>query len=141
MSVLERGARALVHVTGAMLALRRAQARLRGNLAATRPGAHVAEGNKRAETRGAVSGGTSASGDGAAPKRRNILFITVDQQRYDALGVNGGKVARTPCIDALARSGIVYRRAHVQNVVCMPARSTMLTGQHPRTHGVIANGI
>ena len=140
MSVLEWGARALVHVTGAMLALRRAQARLRGNLAATRPGAVDAEGTTRAETRGAITGGVSA-GDGAAPKRRNILFITVDQQRYDALGVNRGKVARTPCIDALAKSGIVYRRAHVQNVVCMPARSTMLTGQHPRTHGVIANGI
>lgn len=76
-----------------------------------------------------------------AVKKRNILFITVDQQRYDALGVCGGQIARTRALDALARSGIVYRRAHVQNVVCMPSRSTMLTGQHPRTHGVIANGI
>jgi len=72
---------------------------------------------------------------------RNILFITSDQQRYDALGVNGGKVARTPALDALAAAGINYRRAHVQNVVCMPSRSTMLTGQHPLTHGVVANGI
>ena len=72
---------------------------------------------------------------------RNILFITSDQQRYDALGVNGGKVARTASLDALAREGINYRRAHVQNVVCMPSRSTMLTGQHPHTHGVFANGV
>ena len=36
---------------------------------------------------------------------RNILFITTDQQRYDALGCNGGKVARTPVIDALAKKG------------------------------------
>jgi arylsulfatase A-like enzyme len=27
---------------------------------------------------------------------RKILFITTDQMRYDALGCNGGKVARTP---------------------------------------------
>ncbi len=74
-------------------------------------------------------------------KRRNILFITVDQQRYDALGVNGGQVARTPAIDALAREGLCYRRAHVQSVVCMPARSTMLTGLYPRTHGVVSNGV
>ena len=36
------------------------------------------------------------------PSRRNILFITSDQQRYDSLGCNGGTVARTPVIDRLA---------------------------------------
>jgi len=72
---------------------------------------------------------------------RKILFVTTDQQRFDALGCNGGRFARTPVIDALAASGINYRRAHNQNVVCMPARSTMLTGQHVRSHGVIMNGI
>jgi arylsulfatase A-like enzyme len=72
---------------------------------------------------------------------RKILFITTDQQRYDALGCNGGKIARTPVADALAAGGINYRRAHNQNVVCMPARSTMMTGQHVRSHGVVANGI
>jgi arylsulfatase A-like enzyme len=41
----------------------------------------------------------------------------------------------------LARAGLRFERAHVQNVVCMPSRSTMLTGQHPRTHGVVANGV
>src|SRR5271169_1483554 len=72
---------------------------------------------------------------------RNILFITTDQQRYDALGCNGGKIAQTPVADRLAASGINYRRAHNQNVVCMPARSTMITGQYVRTHGVFANGV
>ncbi len=33
---------------------------------------------------------------------RNILLVTTDQQRYDSLGVNGGTVARTPAVDALA---------------------------------------
>ena len=72
---------------------------------------------------------------------RNILFITTDQQRYDALGCNGGKIAQTPVADRLAANGINYRRAHNQNVVCMPARSTMITGQYVRTHGVFANGV
>jgi arylsulfatase A-like enzyme len=72
---------------------------------------------------------------------RKILFITTDQQRYDALGCNGGTIARTPVADRLAAQGLNYRRAHNQNVVCMPARSTMLTGQYVRTHGVVANGI
>src|SRR3954452_10526538 len=72
---------------------------------------------------------------------RNILFITTDQQRYDALGCNGGTIARTPVVDGLAADGIRYERAYNQNTVCMPARSTMLTGQYVRTHGVVANGI
>jgi arylsulfatase A-like enzyme len=72
---------------------------------------------------------------------RNILFITSDQQRYDSLGCNGGTIARTPVIDGLAADGITYRRAYNQNTVCMPARSTMLTGQYVRTHGVVANGV
>jgi arylsulfatase A-like enzyme len=76
-----------------------------------------------------------------ARRGRNILFITTDQQRYDALGATGGRVARTPVADRLARDGLLYERAHVQNVVCMPSRSTMVTGQHPLTHGVVANGI
>ena len=77
----------------------------------------------------------------SGPRRRNILFVTIDQQRHDALGVTGHPFARTPVVDALAREGVRYRRAHVQNVVCMPSRATMLTGQHPLTHGVVANGI
>ncbi len=72
---------------------------------------------------------------------RKILFITTDQQRYDTLGCNGGTLSRTPVIDALASDGIRYERAVPQSVVCMPSRSTMLTGQHPHTHGVWMNGV
>jgi arylsulfatase A-like enzyme len=72
---------------------------------------------------------------------RKILFITTDQQRYDSLGCNGGEIARTPVVDGLAASGVNFHRAYNQNTVCMPARSTMLTGQYVRTHGVVANGV
>jgi arylsulfatase A-like enzyme len=72
---------------------------------------------------------------------RKILFVTTDQQRYDTLGCNGGALARTPVVDGLAASGIRYERAVPQSVVCMPSRSTMLTGQYPTTHGVWMNGV
>ena len=72
---------------------------------------------------------------------RNILLITTDQMRYDALGCNGGEVARTPNLDKLSDEGINYRRAHNQNVVCMPARATIITGQHVASHGVWMNGV
>src|SRR3954447_24018521 len=113
-------AKAFLHVTSAVFRARRAASRVRELIAPT-----VVEGPAPAP----------------ATKRRNILFVTVDQQRFDALGVTGGRIARTPMIDAIGKSGLVFRRAHVHNVVCMPSRATMLTGQYPRTHGVIANGI
>ena len=72
---------------------------------------------------------------------RKILFVTTDQQRYDTLGCNGGIVGRTPVVDALAATGRRYERAHPQSVVCMPSRSTIITGQHPSTHGVWMNGV
>ena len=72
---------------------------------------------------------------------RKILFITTDQMRYDAIGANGGRVARTPVIDSLAAEGISYDRAQPQNVVCMPSRATMVTGQNIGTHGVWMNGV
>ena len=73
---------------------------------------------------------------------RNILFITTDQQRYDALGLqrrhdrpHAGRRR------AGRRRASATERAYNQNTVCMPARSTMLTGQYVRTHGVVANGV
>lgn len=72
---------------------------------------------------------------------RKILFITTDQQRHDTLGCYGGQLSRTPVLDGLAAEGIRYDRATPQSVVCMPSRSTILTGQHPVTHGVWMNGV
>ena len=43
---------------------------------------------------------------------RSILLVTTDQQRYDSLGCNGGTIARTPTVDALAARGLNYRRAY-----------------------------
>ena len=72
---------------------------------------------------------------------RKILLVTTDQQRYDTLACNGGALSRTPVIDRLAAEGVRYERAIPQSVVCMPSRSTILTGQHPSTHGVWMNGV
>ncbi|NUP09371.1 MAG: sulfatase-like hydrolase/transferase [Polyangiaceae bacterium] len=117
---------------------------LRGAFLARRLEARVLRRELEAERRDAVARHEQERREGTAKRAagaRNILFITVDQQRWDALGCNGGRIARTPHVDSLARAGLRYVRPHVQNVVCMPSRATMFTGQHPRTHGVVANGI
>jgi arylsulfatase A-like enzyme len=137
MSLMSAGARSFLYTTSALYDARRAAMRL--SRAARALAGRPAPGD--AEARASIEALREGRARRGPSPRRNILFVTVDQQRFDALGVNGGRVARTPVIDALARAGCNYRRAHVHNVVCMPSRSTMLTGQHPRTHGVIANGV
>jgi arylsulfatase A-like enzyme len=73
-------------------------------------------------------------------RRPNILFISTDQQRADCLGVMGRKV-HTPHLDLLAREGTLFTACITPNLVCQPARASILTGLLPRTHGVCDNGI
>ena len=70
-------------------------------------------------------------------RRPNILLITTDQQRFDALGLNGNAILRTPNLDALAAGGTNFTRCYVTCPVCIPARRTLLSGLHPRTHGLL----
>ena len=77
----------------------------------------------------------------ASPHRRddrpNILLITTDQQRYDAMGLNNpASPLRTANLDYMAATGVNFSRAYVTCPVCIPARRTILTGQHPTTHGL-----
>ena len=68
--------------------------------------------------------------------RPHILLITTDQQRYDALGYNGNTVLETPNLDALAARGMNFERGYITCPVCIPARRSLLSGQHPTTHGL-----
>ena len=71
------------------------------------------------------------------PERQpNILLITTDQHRYDALGINGNPILRTTNLDALAARGTNFSRCYVTCPVCIPARRTLLSGLHPQTHGM-----
>lgn len=69
----------------------------------------------------------------------NILVICTDQQRADHTGFGGSDVVRTPNLDALAARATVFDRAYVANPVCMPNRSSMITGRLPSAHGVVFN--
>ncbi|NCG36965.1 MAG: sulfatase-like hydrolase/transferase [Actinobacteria bacterium] len=69
----------------------------------------------------------------------NVLFIITDQQRAADVGFMGNRVVRTPHLDALAARGMVFDNAWVANPMCMPNRSTIMTGRMPSAHGVIFN--
>jgi uncharacterized sulfatase len=70
----------------------------------------------------------------------NILLITSDQHHYSCLGsVNPG--IATPALDRLAAEGTRFDRAYTPNPVCTPARSSIITGLYPSTHGAWTIGV
>ena len=69
-----------------------------------------------------------------------VLFVT-DQHRADYLGCYGHPVLKTPHIDSIAARGVSFDRFYVATPVCMPNRSTLMTGRMPSVHGVRHNGI
>nr|WP_319509486.1 family 78 glycoside hydrolase catalytic domain [uncultured Draconibacterium sp.] len=70
----------------------------------------------------------------AAEKRPNIIFILTDDQRYNALGYAGNKLATTPEMDKLAESGAYFKNSVVTTPICSASRSSIFTGLHERTH-------
>ena len=68
----------------------------------------------------------------AETHRPNVLFIVVDDLRPE-LGCYGKDYIRSPNIDRLARSGMVFDRAYCQQAVCSPTRSSLMTGTRPDT--------
>ncbi len=69
---------------------------------------------------------------------RNVLLITIDTLRADALGAYGGRAA-TPRLDALAASGARFSFAHAHAVVTLPSHTSLMTGRYPYEHGVRDN--
>ena len=73
-----------------------------------------------------------------AVKKRNAVFIFIDDQRCDALGILN-PFFETPALDKLAQNGILFDRAFVTTSLCSPSRASVLTGQYPHEHGVLNN--
>jgi arylsulfatase A-like enzyme len=70
---------------------------------------------------------------------RNILFLMTDQHRADTLGAYGNPAGTTPVLDELARTGTRFDRWYTPTAICTPARASLLTGQAPFRHKLLAN--
>src|SRR5262245_50984324 len=71
--------------------------------------------------------------------RPNIVFILVDDLRWDELGCAGHPYIKTPNIDRIAREGAMFRNAFMTTPLCSPSRASFLTGQYAHTNGITDN--
>lgn len=69
---------------------------------------------------------------------QNVLVVTIDTMRADALGAAGGAAA-TPNLDQLAGDGIRYDFAHAHAPLTLPSHASIFTGLYPFQHGVREN--
>jgi arylsulfatase A-like enzyme len=74
----------------------------------------------------------------AVTQRYNIVFVLVDDLRYDAVGFLTPGL-QTPNIDFLAKNGVYFPNAVVTSALCSPSRASILTGRSVRNHGIIDN--
>ena len=86
------------------------------------------------------SAGISQRPSGATSNSRpNIVFILIDDLRWDELGCAGHPFIKTPNIDRIAKEGAMFRNAFMTTPLCSPSRAGFLTGQYAHTNGITDN--
>ncbi|MDQ8183146.1 sulfatase [Pelagicoccus sp. SDUM812005] len=75
----------------------------------------------------------------AANDRPNIVMILSDDQAWTDYGFMGHEHIRTPNLDKLAESGVLYPRAYVPTPLCRPSLMTLATGHYARDHKITGN--
>ena len=77
-----------------------------------------------------VSATSAQTPTSSVSERPNVLFIAIDDLR-PALGCYKDPLAKSPHIDRFAKSARQFNRAYVQQAVCGPSRTSLLTGLLP----------
>lgn len=73
------------------------------------------------------------------PARPNLLILMADQLTPSVLPAYGGKVARTPHIDALATAAVLFESFYCSSPLCAPSRFSWAAGQLPSKIGAYDN--
>lgn len=71
--------------------------------------------------------------------RDNILLITTDQQRFDTINAWGNQSIFTPHLNYMAAMGISYKNCYASCPICVPSRTTIMTGRQGFESGVVTN--
>ncbi len=72
-------------------------------------------------------------------EKPNILFILSDQHNASFMGCSGNELINTPNLDTLASQGVMFENAYCQNPLCVPSRSSLLTGKYSKDLGIYEN--
>lgn len=86
--------------------------------------------------------GTSCSTNKVPSKetaKPNIVVVLIDDAGYADFGFMGCQDLKTPNIDRLAASGVVFTDAHVSATVCGPSRAGIMTGRYQQRFGFECN--
>jgi len=70
----------------------------------------------------------------------NIVLIAVDTLRAQQLSCYGYDRPTTPATDGLAAEGVLFEDMVCSGIPTHPSFTTLYTGQHPMTHGIVAHG-
>lgn len=87
----------------------------------------------------ALAGFVSVEALYGAIRSPDLLLVTLDTTRADALGVYG-EGARTPEFDRLAASGVRFEEALAAVPLTLPSHASLFTGLDPIEHGLRDNG-
>ena len=69
-------------------------------------------------------------------QKPNIVMVMADDLGWGDVGFNGNKSIKTPGLDKLASSGVIFDRFYSAAPVCSPTRGSCLTGRHPFRYGI-----
>ncbi len=72
-------------------------------------------------------------------KKKDIVIFLSDQHSGKRMGFLGDSITRTPNMDKLAAEGCSFTEAYTSCPLCVPARTSMLTGLLPSKTGVFTN--
>jgi N-acetylglucosamine-6-sulfatase len=88
-----------------------------------------------------LAGASAAFAQASSAARRppNIVFVLVDDLRWDEVGAAGHPFVETPNMDRLASEGSRFVNAFATTPLCSPSRASLLTGQYAHTHGIVDN--
>jgi len=75
-----------------------------------------------------------------AEDRPHIVLVMADDHGYGDTGFTGHPFVKTPHLDEMAKSGLVFNRFYAAAPVCSPTRASVMTGRHPIRNNVVNHG-